>query len=186
MLSANVTGNANAHHQIRHRARHGLRGGVASPLQRFALVVPLTPSPASPHEPCRTSSARLMQDPRRSRAFDAAHAPRQRLTQACVPGHPDARSGFRGVEHPASQAGKLDFFLSSTSSPQALSSSSKSGATRRPDHRRRATVPQAGKNHLTSCRHPAASFRGGKRRGEWVSARVETRTRMRNPAHHAL
>jgi hypothetical protein len=40
MLSANVIGDANAHHQIRHRARHGLRGGVASPLQRFALVVP--------------------------------------------------------------------------------------------------------------------------------------------------
>jgi len=28
------------------------------------------------------------------------------LTQACAPGQP--RSGFRGVEHPASQAGKLD------------------------------------------------------------------------------
>ena len=40
MLSANVIGDAKAHHQIRHRARHGLRGGVASPPQRFALVVP--------------------------------------------------------------------------------------------------------------------------------------------------
>jgi len=43
--------------------------------------------------------------PRRSRAFDASHAPRQRLPQACAPGRPD---GLRGVEHPASQAGKLD------------------------------------------------------------------------------
>jgi len=40
MLSANLIGGDNAHHRIRHRARHGLRGGVASPLQRFALVVP--------------------------------------------------------------------------------------------------------------------------------------------------
>jgi hypothetical protein len=42
-----------------------------------------------------------------------------------VPGQP--LCGFRGVEHPASQAGTLDFFLSSTGSPQALSSSSKAG-----------------------------------------------------------
>jgi len=40
MLSANAIGDVNAHHRIRHRARHGLRGGVASPLQRFAPVVP--------------------------------------------------------------------------------------------------------------------------------------------------
>ena len=40
MLSANLIGDDNAHPRIRHRARHGLRGGVASPLQRFALVVP--------------------------------------------------------------------------------------------------------------------------------------------------
>ena len=66
MLSANVIGDAKAYHQIRHRARHGLRGGVASPLQRFALVVPLS-GDAGPH---------------------AAHAPRQRLTQACAPGQP--------------------------------------------------------------------------------------------------
>ena len=43
---------------------------------------PLPPSPASPHEPRRTGSARLMQIPRRSRAFCAAPAPRQRLPQA--------------------------------------------------------------------------------------------------------
>jgi len=30
--------------------------------------------------------------PRRSRAFHASHAPRQRLTQACAPGHPDSDS----------------------------------------------------------------------------------------------
>ena len=41
----------------------------------------------------------------------AAHAPRQRLTQACVPGRPD---GLRGVEHPAGPAGTLDFFPPST------------------------------------------------------------------------
>jgi hypothetical protein len=40
MLSANAIGDVNAHHRIRHRARHSLRGGVASPLQRFAPVVP--------------------------------------------------------------------------------------------------------------------------------------------------
>ena len=38
--------------------------------------------------------------PWRSRAFNASHAPRQRLTQACVPGQP--RCGFHGVEHPSS------------------------------------------------------------------------------------
>jgi len=90
-------------------------------LSRPRFTCPLPPSPAAPHEPCRTSSARLMQDPRRSRAFSAAHAPRQRLTQACAPGQP--RSGFRGVEHPASQAGKLDSSGSSAASlrsqPQA-------------------------------------------------------------------
>ena len=60
MLSANLIGDANAHHQVRHRARHGLRGGVASPLQRFAPVVPVS-GVAGPH---------------------AAPAPRQRLPQA--------------------------------------------------------------------------------------------------------
>jgi hypothetical protein len=52
MLSANVSGDANARHQIRHRARHGLRGGVASPLQRFAPVVP-----ALTRLPCGTRTA---------------------------------------------------------------------------------------------------------------------------------
>jgi hypothetical protein len=89
MLSANVSGDAKARHHIRHRARHGLRGGVASPLQHFAPVVP-----------CRRPRR-----PRRSRASHAAHAPRQRLTQACAPGRPD---GLRGVEHPAEPAGTLD------------------------------------------------------------------------------
>ena len=45
-------------------------------------------------------------------------------------------TGFRGVEHPASQAGKLDLFQSSTSSPQPLSSSSKSGPQDRPSSSR--------------------------------------------------
>ena len=40
MLSAHVIGHADAHHRVQHRACHGFRGGVASPLQRFALVVP--------------------------------------------------------------------------------------------------------------------------------------------------
>ena len=52
----------------------------------------------------------------------AAHAPRQRLTQACrVPPYPPATAdapgrpdGLRGVEHPASHAGTLDFFPPST------------------------------------------------------------------------
>jgi hypothetical protein len=85
MLSANVSGDAKARHHIRHRARHGLapslksyggtrRGGVASPLQRFAPVVP-----------CRRPRR-----PRRSRASHAAHAPRQRLTQAGCRVSPDS------------------------------------------------------------------------------------------------
>ena len=40
-----------------------------------------------------------------------------------------ACSGLRGVEHPASHAGKLDLLLSSAASPHVLSSSSKSGPT---------------------------------------------------------
>ena len=79
--------------------RSPLRCGFATSTLRSCCA--LTPSPASPHEPRRTSSARLMQIPMRSRAFHAAHAPRQRLTQACAPGHPD-KSGFHGVEHPSS------------------------------------------------------------------------------------
>ncbi len=51
-----------------------------------SFTCPLPPSPAAPHEPCRTSSARLMQDPRRSRAHDAPQAA----------GRPD-KSGLLGV-----------------------------------------------------------------------------------------
>ncbi len=40
MLSATLISDDNAHHQIRHRARHGLRGGVAFATSRFAPVVP--------------------------------------------------------------------------------------------------------------------------------------------------
>ena len=116
MLSANLIGDANAHHRIRHRARHGLRGGVASPLQRFAPVDPRRRPRLPRQRPRQQSCHGLCFIPWRSRAFDAAHAPRQRLTQACAPGQP--LRGFRGVEHPASQAGKLDW--SSSSNTQLL------------------------------------------------------------------
>ena len=63
--------------------------------------------PRRPRQRPRQQSCHgLCSSPRRSRAFHAAHAPRQRLTQACAPGQP--LCGFRGVEHPASQAGTLD------------------------------------------------------------------------------
>ena len=47
--------------------------------------------PPSPAAPTKTTPAKLswsLLHARRSRAFDAAHAPRQRLTQACAPGQP--------------------------------------------------------------------------------------------------
>jgi len=49
-----------------------------------ATSIYLSPSASRPppHEPCRTSSARLMLNPRRSRACHAAPAPRQALAQA--------------------------------------------------------------------------------------------------------
>jgi len=72
-----------------------------------------TPSPASPTKTTPAELSWSLLNPRRSRAFHAAHAPRQRLTQACAPGRPD---GLRGVEHPASQAGKLDSSSSSAKS----------------------------------------------------------------------
>ena len=81
---------------------------------RAASFQPPAPPP-SPAAPTQATPAKLscpVLNPRRSRAFHAAHAPRQRLTQACAPGQP--LCGLRGVEHPASQAGKLDLFLSST------------------------------------------------------------------------
>jgi hypothetical protein len=55
-------------------------------LSRPQFTCALPPSPAAPHEPCRTSSARLMQDARRSRAHDAPQAA----------GRPD-KSGLLGV-----------------------------------------------------------------------------------------
>ena len=108
-----------------------------SPPQRFAPVVPRvahgTPmqdrgSAPTPHAERReyTACSFIYPCPAPAGPRKTAPAPRQRLTQACAPGHPD-KSGFHGVVHPASQAGKLDFFLSSTGSPQALSSSSKYG-----------------------------------------------------------
>ena len=63
MLSANLIGDANAHHQIRHRARHGLRGGVASPLQRFALVVPCRRPRRPRHRPRQQSCHVLCSKP---------------------------------------------------------------------------------------------------------------------------
>jgi len=88
---------------------------------------------------CDAQCARASR-PRRSRAFHTAHAPRQRLTQACAPGQP--LRGFRGVEHPASQAGTLDFFLSSTGSFRQQRSHGPMGRPRqscglRPHQRRR-------------------------------------------------
>lgn len=151
MLSANLIADANAHHRIRHRARHGLRGGVASPLQRFAPVDPRRRPRRPRQRPRQQSCHGLCFIPRRSRAFDAAHAPRQRLTQACAPGHPD-KSGFRGVEHPASQAGTLDFFLSSTGSPLALSDNSNLPAQWAVDQRRRmAALGNARAREKTRC-----------------------------------
>jgi len=54
----------------------------------------------------------------RSRAFNAAHAPRQRLPQALCAGSSRhlRSSGFHGVEPPFSQDGLLDFFESLTGS----------------------------------------------------------------------
>ena len=111
------------------------------------------PPPPSPAAPTQATPAKLscpVLNPRRSRAFHAAHAPRQRLTQACAPGHPD-KSGFHGVEHPASQAGKLDLFLSSTASPQPLSAASTHTESGPPD--RPIVWPAA-----TSMPPPAASY----------------------------
>ena len=82
-----------------------LRCGFATSTLRSCCSPP--PSPASPTKTTPAELSWSLLPARRSRAFDAAHAPHQRLVQACAPGHPD-ESGFRGVEHPASQAGKLD------------------------------------------------------------------------------
>jgi len=60
--------------------------GTAAAEQPRSSPPPLPPSPAAPHEPCRTSSARLMQDARRSRALDGPQAA----------GRPD-KSGLLGV-----------------------------------------------------------------------------------------
>jgi len=125
MLSANVTGDAKARHHIRHRARHGLapslrsyggtrRGGVASPLQRFAPVVP-----------CRRPRR-----PRRSRASHAAPAPRQALAQAGCRVTPMQDRGSV-----VSRSARL--LRSSTGSPQALSSSSTHGPPARQSRLRR-------------------------------------------------
>ena len=83
-----------------------LRCGFATSTLRSCCALP--PSPAAPTQATPAKLSCPVLHPRRSRALNTAHAPRQRLTQACAPGHPD-ESGFRGVEHPASQAGKLDF-----------------------------------------------------------------------------
>ena len=78
----------------------------AARTRRARFVVPPPPSPAAPTQATPAKLSCPVLNPRRSRAFNAAHAPRQRLTQACAPGQP--LCGLRGVEHPASQAGKLD------------------------------------------------------------------------------
>ena len=84
-----------------------LAAGRKSSARFHAPASPLPPSPAAPHEPCRTSSARLMQDPRRSRALDA----------------PQAAGSPRQVGAPRCRASR-DFFDLRAGSPQALSSSS--------------------------------------------------------------
>jgi hypothetical protein len=82
MLSANATGKCqrSSSNPAQSTPRPPGRCGFATLTLRSCC--PPTPSPASPHVPCRTSSARLMQIPRRSRAHNAAPAPRQRLPQA--------------------------------------------------------------------------------------------------------
>ena len=57
---------------------------------RWRDLVYLSPA-AVPGGPDISHASKLswsLLNPRRSRAFDAAHAPRQRLTQACAPGQP--------------------------------------------------------------------------------------------------
>ena len=69
------------------------RCGIATSTLRSCCTPP--PSPAAP---TKTTPAKLswsLLHARRSRAFHAAHAPRQRLPQACVPGQP--LCGFQGV-----------------------------------------------------------------------------------------
>ena len=87
------------------------RCGFATSTLRSCCAPP--PSPAAPTQATPAKLSCPVLNPRRPRAFHAAHAPRQRLTQACTPGHPD-ESGFLGVEHPASQAGTLDSSCSAT------------------------------------------------------------------------
>ncbi len=116
MLSANVIGNAKAHHQIRHRARHGLRGGVATPLQRFALVVPCRRPPVC----VRTRTGRRRPPVLSRRPCGTCTAPIPiscRIGSAGWPcpaiasgdgGLPGRSVGLHGVEHPACKAGKFD------------------------------------------------------------------------------
>ena len=146
MLSANLIGGDNAHsspNPAQSTPRPPGRCGFATSTLRSCCAPP--PSPAAP---TKTTPAKLswsLLHARRSRAFDAAHAPRQRLPQACVPGRPD---GLRGVEHPASQAGKLDFFLSSTGHVTP--------SRRAVAHRAKAEVPRHG-----TTAHPHRLFPAG-------------------------
>ena len=58
-------------------------------MRRARFVVPCRRPRRPRHRPRQQSCHVLCSIPRRSRAFNAAHAPRQRLPQACAPGHPD-------------------------------------------------------------------------------------------------
>jgi hypothetical protein len=141
MLSANAIGDVNAHHRIRHRARHSLRGGVASPLQRFAPVVPR-------RRPRRPRMSRAGQARHVSCKYPALPARPERLrlgTTHSVVGGSRLPCGTCTAPIPIAcasggQAGCLHLL------PQALS-----GTSHRPS-----IPPQAGKRHALSVTHPMA------------------------------
>lgn len=151
MLSANVTGHANAHRQVRHRARHGLRErcryrdlnaslllyphGTAP--RKHSGFVP-RPLPRAAHGTCfRLRAAQLRRDrqkpssapaPRTERrdaacSFRCPLPPRTAAPTAQAPRHPDLAPGFRGV----GPMQERDEFLALQQAPRRLSSSSQSG-----------------------------------------------------------
>jgi hypothetical protein len=112
-------------HEPRHQRCHGsclYPPAVSCSLRTSSVMPRLITKSGTEHATASGSvwlrhfNASLLLSPVRRCRTHAAHAPHQRLVQACAPGHPD-ESGFRGVEHPASQAGKLD---SSPSSGKSL------------------------------------------------------------------
>jgi len=129
---------------------------------------PLTPSPASPHEPRRTGSARLMQIPRRSRAFCAAPAPRQRLPQA----------GCRVIPRPAvggvlgTPWCRASGFASREARLLPVFNKLSTGSFRH--------IPQAAKRHAHLSRHSAQHDGGRRDSADRCGLRLSRR--LRRPA----